>query len=238
MNASASSPTKFGADEHDTGNAKVQIALLTERINQLTEHLRAHKSDHHSRRGLLMLVGQPRRFLNYLQRNDLEGYRELLKALGLRRERHRGGHAGPDSSRSSTHDGETVHARLPARARRSVLVFYPFAFSPVCNDQLTLYEQLRHEFDQRGIALRDLHRRAQVAGAFKEKLGVGTSSSPTSSPRARRRRLRRPPRRRLSQRALVIVVSTRRRWSYQAPSPGELPGANLIFDGLDAVAGS
>jgi small subunit ribosomal protein S15 len=64
---------------------KVQIAQLTERINQLTEHLREHKSDHHSRRGLLMLVGSRRRFLNYLQRNDLEGYRELLKSLGLRR---------------------------------------------------------------------------------------------------------------------------------------------------------
>ena len=63
----------------------MQIAQLTERINQLTEHLREHKSDHHSRRGLLMLVGSRRRFLNYLQRNDLEGYRELLKSLGLRR---------------------------------------------------------------------------------------------------------------------------------------------------------
>ena len=76
---------EYGANAHDTGNVKVQIAQLTERINQLTEHLREHKSDHHSRRGLLMLVGSRRRFLNYLQRNDLEGYRELLKSLGLRR---------------------------------------------------------------------------------------------------------------------------------------------------------
>ncbi|HEY7967306.1 MAG TPA: 30S ribosomal protein S15 [Solirubrobacteraceae bacterium] len=76
---------EYGANEHDTGNVKVQIAQLTERINQLTDHLREHKSDHHSRRGLLMLVGSRRRFLNYLQRNDLEGYRELLKSLGLRR---------------------------------------------------------------------------------------------------------------------------------------------------------
>ena len=76
---------QYGSDERDTGNVKVQIAQLTERINQLTEHLREHKSDHHSRRGLLMLVGARRRFLNYLQRNDLEGYRELLKSLGLRR---------------------------------------------------------------------------------------------------------------------------------------------------------
>jgi small subunit ribosomal protein S15 len=76
---------RYGANEHDTGNVKVQIAQLTERINQLTEHLREHKRDHHSRRGLLMLVGSRRRFLNYLQRNDLEGYRELIKDLGLRR---------------------------------------------------------------------------------------------------------------------------------------------------------
>ena len=77
--------TKFGDGPADTGKAEVQIALLTERINELTEHLRTHKKDHHSRRGLLMLVGSRRRFLNYLQRSDLEGYRELLKALGLRR---------------------------------------------------------------------------------------------------------------------------------------------------------
>jgi small subunit ribosomal protein S15 len=76
---------QYGASANDTGNVKVQIAQLTERINGLTEHLREHKSDHHSRRGLLMLVGSRRRFLNYLQRNDLEGYRELLKSLGLRR---------------------------------------------------------------------------------------------------------------------------------------------------------
>jgi small subunit ribosomal protein S15 len=76
---------QYGSSDRDTGNVKVQIAQLTERINQLTEHLREHKRDHHSRRGLLMLVGSRRRFLNYLQRNDLEAYRELIKALGLRR---------------------------------------------------------------------------------------------------------------------------------------------------------
>jgi small subunit ribosomal protein S15 len=59
--------------------------MLTERINQLTEHLRAHRKDHHSRRGLLMLVGRRRRFLNYLQRSDLERYRELVRELGLRK---------------------------------------------------------------------------------------------------------------------------------------------------------
>jgi small subunit ribosomal protein S15 len=77
--------TKFGSGEQDTGNTRVQVALLTERINHLTEHLREQKKDHHSRRGLLMLVGRRRRFLDYLRRTDLEGYRALIKELGLRK---------------------------------------------------------------------------------------------------------------------------------------------------------
>jgi small subunit ribosomal protein S15 len=76
---------KFGDSAADTGKTEVQVALLTERINQLTEHLRTHRKDHHSRRGLLMLVGQRRRLLNYLQRDDLERYRALVRDLGLRR---------------------------------------------------------------------------------------------------------------------------------------------------------
>jgi small subunit ribosomal protein S15 len=76
---------KFGENVQDTGNTRVQVALLTARINDLTEHLREHKKDHHSRRGLLTLVGQRRRLLNYLSHNDLEGYRALIGELGLRR---------------------------------------------------------------------------------------------------------------------------------------------------------
>ncbi|HEY1451751.1 MAG TPA: 30S ribosomal protein S15 [Solirubrobacteraceae bacterium] len=76
---------KFGSNEQDTGATEVQIALLTERINHLTGHLRAQKKDHHSRRGLLMLVGRRRRFLDYLQKKDLDGYRALIKELGLRK---------------------------------------------------------------------------------------------------------------------------------------------------------
>jgi small subunit ribosomal protein S15 len=76
---------KFGQNAQDTGSTRVQIALLTQRINDLTAHLREHRKDHHSRRGLLMLVGQRRRLLNYMQRNDLEGYRALIRELGLRR---------------------------------------------------------------------------------------------------------------------------------------------------------
>jgi small subunit ribosomal protein S15 len=76
---------QFGKNETDTGSPEVQIALLTRRINHLTEHLREHKHDHHSRRGLLMLVGQRRRLLNYLQAKDLDRYRSLIGELGLRR---------------------------------------------------------------------------------------------------------------------------------------------------------
>lgn len=76
---------RFGATPTDTGSPEVQVALLTTRINDLTEHLREHKHDHHSRRGLLMLVGRRRRFLNYLRRNDVERYRRLIGELGLRR---------------------------------------------------------------------------------------------------------------------------------------------------------
>jgi small subunit ribosomal protein S15 len=76
---------KFGTDEKDMGNTKVQVALLTERINHLTEHLREQSTVKNSLRGLLMLVGKRRRFLDYLQRRDLEGYRSLIKELGLRK---------------------------------------------------------------------------------------------------------------------------------------------------------
>ena len=76
---------KYGRADGDTGSAEVQVALLTERINELTEHLRTHAKDHHSRRGLLMLVGKRRRMLRYLERNDLERYRALVAELGLRR---------------------------------------------------------------------------------------------------------------------------------------------------------
>ena len=69
----------------DTGSPEVQVAVLTERINHLTEHLKVHKKDHHSRRGLLMLVGRRRRLLDYLRHNDVERYRALIAELGLRR---------------------------------------------------------------------------------------------------------------------------------------------------------
>lgn len=76
---------EYAKHEGDTGCAEVQIALLTKRINDLTEHLRAHKKDHHSRRGLLKMVGQRRSLLNYLIKNDIERYRSIIAKLGIRK---------------------------------------------------------------------------------------------------------------------------------------------------------
>ena len=76
---------EYRTHDSDTGSPEVQVALLTERINHLTEHLKVHKKDHHSRRGLLMLVGRRRRLLDYTKANDVERYRALIARLGLRR---------------------------------------------------------------------------------------------------------------------------------------------------------
>lgn len=76
---------EYGTGEGDTGSPDVQVALLSRRIAQLTEHLKEHKHDHHSRRGLMLLVGQRRRMLNYIAKNDIERYRSLIERLGLRR---------------------------------------------------------------------------------------------------------------------------------------------------------
>ena len=76
---------EYATGEGDTGSPEVQVALLTRRINDLTEHLKSHKHDHHSRRGLLLLVGRRRRLLKYLQDKDINRYRKLIERLGLRR---------------------------------------------------------------------------------------------------------------------------------------------------------
>jgi small subunit ribosomal protein S15 len=77
--------TEYGGATGDTGSAEVQVALLSKRISDLTEHLKTHKHDHHSRRGLLLLVGKRRRLLNYLHRTDITRYRSIIERLGLRR---------------------------------------------------------------------------------------------------------------------------------------------------------
>ena len=76
---------EYGKSESDTGSAEVQVALLSNRIEHLTEHLKTHKKDHHTRRGLLMLVGKRRRLLQYLQNQDVQRYRDIIDKLGLRR---------------------------------------------------------------------------------------------------------------------------------------------------------
>ncbi len=75
---------EFGKDEHDSGSTEVQIAILTERIRNLTEHLKVHKKDNHTRRGLMRLIGKRRGLLKYLKNRDIEGYRALIKKLGIR----------------------------------------------------------------------------------------------------------------------------------------------------------
>ena len=76
---------EYGKNEHDSGSAEVQVAILTERIRNLTEHLKTHKKDHHSRRGLLKMVGHRRNLLNYLKKKDVERYRACIEKLGIRK---------------------------------------------------------------------------------------------------------------------------------------------------------
>jgi small subunit ribosomal protein S15 len=106
---------EYGRGDADTGSTEVQVALLTARINELTEHLREHRKDHHSRRGLLMLVGKRRRLLKYLQASDIDRYRALIQQLGLRR----GAKPAPrlPTSRSSTRTADTYRSRISAGAR-------------------------------------------------------------------------------------------------------------------------
>ncbi|MDX1689755.1 MAG: 30S ribosomal protein S15 [Acidimicrobiia bacterium] len=85
MTETASIVADYGKHDTDTGSPEVQVALLTERINHLTEHLKVHTKDHHSRRGLLMMVGKRRRLLDYLRNQDVERYRSVIARLGLRR---------------------------------------------------------------------------------------------------------------------------------------------------------
>jgi small subunit ribosomal protein S15 len=85
MGSKAETIARFARSEHDTGSPEVQIALLTERIAHLTEHLKAHRGDHHTRRGLMMMIGRRRRLLNYLRSQDVERYRTLIAELGIRR---------------------------------------------------------------------------------------------------------------------------------------------------------
>ena len=85
MNTKQEIIKEYGKSKSDTGSTEVQVALMSERINHLTEHLKDHKKDHHTRRGLLMLVGKRKRLLEYLQNQDINRYREIIDKLGIRR---------------------------------------------------------------------------------------------------------------------------------------------------------
>ena len=134
----------------------------------------------------------------------------------------------------ATEDGETF-TRDDLLGRTSVLVFYPFAFSPVCNDQLTLYEEVLDEFSARGATLYAISTDARWSqAAFREKLGSSIRQLSDFEPKgATARAFGVLSDGGFTQRALVIVDPEGVvKWSYLAPSPGDLPGANLIFDGL------
>ena len=104
---------EFGANEHDTGNPDVQVAILSERIRNLTEHLKTHKKDNHSRRGLMMLIGKRRGLLKYIKERDIERYRALIKKLGIR-DRYAKARA---ALRGLLHSGR-VRKGVPARGKR------------------------------------------------------------------------------------------------------------------------
>ena len=163
---------KFGDSPQDTGKAEVQVALLTERINQLTDHLRTHKKDHHSRRGLLDA------------RRSAPPLFELPAAFGSRALPRAGqrarpaqvsplpaGTAVPSFTLKGADDSTFTEADLVGKT--TVLVFYPFAFSPVCTDQLNLYDELRDQFAEHGATLYGVSCDSVWSqAAFKEQLGV------------------------------------------------------------------
>ena len=179
---------KFGREDGDTGSAEVQVALLTERINHLTEHLRAHSKDHHSRRGLLMMVGKRRRLLRLPGERGpgaLPQGRGRPRPASLASVIRCPGTPAPDFSLPN-HAGKQV-SLADFRGRKLMLVFYPLDFSPVCTDQLSIYQEVLPQIEERGASLVGISVDSTWAHrAFREKLGHHRSRcSPTSSPRGR-----------------------------------------------------
>ena len=221
----------------DTGNTRVQVALLTERINDLTEHLRSHKKDHASRRGLLMLVGRRRRLLNYLQRSDLEGTASSCASSACASEPARAGTPAPEFT-LRREDG-SAFTREDLLGATTVLVFYPAAFSSVCTDQFQIYEEARGEIGPQGaVDLRRLLRPARVAdgvprearrlvraalGLRAQGRGVARFGGSSSRPASR------------TARSSSSAPTASSPGAGRASTPGTLPGVNLVFDGLAAV---
>ena len=222
---------KYGRADGDTGSAEVQVALMTERINELTEHLRTHGKDHHSRRGLLMLVGKRRRMLRYLERNDLERYRALVAELGLRARSMAviaAGEPAPDFTLRDQ-DGEEV-SLADFRGRRVLLVFYPFDFSSVCSDQLSVYQEVKPEIEAKGVELVGISvDHIYAHKAFREKLGIDTTLLADFEPKGEVAKPTAPTSSEpgIANRSLVLIGADGKvEWSYESPTPGEIPGAN------------
>ena len=233
--------TEYGASEADTGNTRVQVALLTERINQLTEHLRTHGNDHHSRRGLLMLVGRRRRFLNYLQRSDLERLpRADQGARPAQMSVLEPGTPAPEFTLERERRSEpSPQADLAGHDHRPRLL--PVRVQPGLHRAAQPLRRGARRASQAAGATpaRRLVRRPVLAGGVPgEARRRRSSSCRTSSPRARSaaRSASSTKAASPSGRWSSSDPTASFKWSYQAPSPGDLPGANLIFDGLAALA--
>ena len=226
---------KYGRADGDTGSAEVQVALLTERINELTEHLRTHAKDHHSRRGLLMLVGKRRRMLRYLERTDLERYRALVAELGLRT-MIAAGDAGSRLHPARPGRREGLARRLPRPQGAAGLL--PARLQPgLLGPALGL---------PGGQAARSRRRASSWSGsastsgfahkAFQEKLGIDTTAARRLRAQGRGRpRLRRLHREDRPRQPLARPVDEEGtvEWVHESPTPLEIPGANLIFDALE-----
>src|ERR1044072_8493418 len=193
---------KYGRADGDTGSAEVQVALLTERINELTEHLRTHAKDHHSRRGLLMLVGKRRRMLRYLERKDLERYRSLVAELGLRRWSAPWTRRWTGKPRLERNEGKRQKRGAKGVEMLGISVDSGFAHKAF-REKLGIDTQLLADFEPKGEIARGY-------GAYIEKIGHAN-------------------------RSLVLVDEEGKvEWVNESPTPLEIPGANLIFDALDA----
>ena len=226
---------QFGENSKDTGNAKVQIALLTERINDLTEHLRANSKDHHSRRGLLMLVGRRRRLLDYLARKDLDAYRKLI-AISACADDHRAGDARCPLLAQAGRRRE-VHGGRPRRARPPCWCSFPSpsaGSAPISSRCMTRRSATSKRRRWRAGRLRRLDRRDGLADRLEEasryldRLPLGLRAQ--GRDRAQTRGVLRA--RRHDQSGARDHRTRRRRQVVIGDSPADLPGPDLIVEGL------
>ena len=225
---------QFGDNAQDTGNTRVQVALLTERINELTEHLRAHRRTTTRAAACSCSSASAGGCSATTRRRTSRATARSSASSACAGERHRARHAGARFT-LKTEDGDAF-TQDDLEGQTTVLVFYPFAFSPVCTDQFQIYEEVLDDFARRARDVRRLDCDATWAQkAFKEKLGISIPQLSDFEPKGEASRALgayfEPGG--MTNRAIVIfgpdgVVS----WSYVADSPGDLPGVNLILDAL------